>query len=246
VKRHRFLHHGIHYPLRFVINALQRRMCDGRVVIALTSVGARNVKLRHPGADARDSRLLIPIRPALRPLTERPLAVGLFGHVYRGKGFDKIARLREELDDDIEIVVAGRGTAALPSADGVTVLGEVNGIEEDRFFDSVRFLVLPYTRDSLYGRAWGASAAVTRAFAYGTPILCTLNGGLTETAAEGGAIGVDSVAEIAGRANAVVRDEEMLRKLADEVDRLQAERTHSKCVTPFLDAWTELAACTCT
>ena len=241
VKRHRALHHGIHYPLRFLTDALQRRMCDGRVMIALTSTGARNLELRQPGADARDARHIIPNRPALRPLTERPLAVGLFGHVYRGKGFDQIDRLRAELDDDVEIVVAGRGTQSLPARPGVRVLGEVNGADEDSFFDSIRILVLPYTRNSRYGPAYVASGAISRSLAYGTPILCTRNGALPEIAAEGGAITVDGVANIARRANTVVRDDVTLHRLADEVSRLQAERTPGKCVAPFLDAWAELA-----
>jgi glycosyltransferase involved in cell wall biosynthesis len=242
VKRHRVLHHGIHYPFRFVSNALQRRMCGGRITFALSTVGARNIKLRQPGADGRDSRLLIPARPRLRPLTERPLAVGLFGHLYKGKGFDTIDQLRARLDDDIEIVVAGRGTAAVASQKKVTVLGEVNGADEDRFFDSIRILIVPYAKDSIYGPSWAASSAVTRSFAYGTPILCTQNGALAEIATEGGAVCVEGIAEIANRANTVVRDEESLLKLADEVDRLKVERTVSRCVAPFLDAWAELAA----
>ena len=241
VKRHRALHHGIHYPLRFVTDALQRRMCDGRVMIALTSTGARNLKLRQPGADVRDARHFIPNRPAVRPLTERPLAVGLFGHVYRGKGFDEIVRLRAELDDDIEVIVAGRGTESLPTRPGVRVLGEVNGADEDRFFDSIRILVLPYTRNSIYGPCYVASGAISRSFAYGTPILCTRNGALPEIAAEGGAITVDGVANLARRANTVVRDDVILRELSDEVSRLRAERTISICIAPFLDAWAGLA-----
>jgi glycosyltransferase involved in cell wall biosynthesis len=241
IKRHRALHHGIHYPLRFLIDALQRRMCTGRVLFSLTSMGAYNLALRYPGSDARDARLLISTRPALKPLTARPSAVGLFGHLYRGKGFDHIDRLRAELDDDIEIVVAGRGTDVLPARRGVRVLGEVNGADEDRFFDSIRLLVVPYTRDSLYGPAYFASSAVSRSFAYGTPILCTRNGALPEIAAEGGAMIVDGIADIARCANTVAHDEATLRALADEVSRLQAERTAARCVAPFVDAWAEIA-----
>jgi glycosyltransferase involved in cell wall biosynthesis len=242
VSRHRLLHHGVHYPFRFAIHALQRRVCNGRIVLTLTSIGAENFKSRQPGSNPRASRIFIPPRPPVKPLVERPLAVGLFGHMYKGKGFDQIARLREALDHDIQIVVAGRGTEVLPSQAGVTVLGEVNGTDEDRFFESIRFLVVPYSKDNIYGRAFTSSSAVARSFSYGTPILCTLDGALPEVAAEGGAIGSHGgVTAIAERANALLRDPEKLAALADEVSRLQAERTVANCVAPFLDAWTEIA-----
>lgn len=241
VMRHRLLHHGLHYPFRFVINALQRKVCDGRIILTLTSLGARGVMVRQPGADARASRIFVPSRATLRPLTERPVAIGLFGHLYKGKGFDQIDAMRSVLDDDIEIVVAGRGTEALPKRPGVTVLGEVNGPAEDAFFDSIRFLAVPYSKDNRYGKGWPASSAAARSFAYGTPIICILDGALIEAAEEGGTVSVDGGArEVAQRANAAIRDDELLGKLADEVSRLQLDRTVDNCVVPFLDAWTEI------
>ncbi|MGB2921065.1 MAG: glycosyltransferase [Mycobacterium sp.] len=242
--RHRLLHHGAHYPLRPAINALQRRVSNGRIVFTLTSIGADNYQARQPGCDARASRIFIPPRPPIRPLTDRPMAVGMFGHVYKGKGFDLAERLRELLDDDIEIVLAGRGTAALPARPGVRVLGEVNGPDEDAFFDSIRFLIVPYSKDNRYGKAYAASSAVTRSFAYGTPIICILDGSLTETATEGGALSVDGgIDAIARKANAAVGDDDTLRKLAVEVAGLQQERTLERCVVPFLQAWVEISQC---
>jgi len=94
IKRHRLLHHAVHYPFRFVTNALQRRMCKGRIIATLTSVGARNTQLRQPDVDARATRHPIPSRPAMKRLPERPLAIGLFGHLYRGKGFEELTALR--------------------------------------------------------------------------------------------------------------------------------------------------------
>ena len=171
-------------------------MCSGRVVITLTSMGAHQYQVRHPAADVLAGRHPIPYRPALRQLTDRPLAVGLFGHVYPGKGFETLERLRAALDDDIHIVVAGRGTDDLPSADGVTVVGEVNGPAEDAFFESIRFTVAHYSkRKRVYGQGYGASGAVARSFAYGTPILCNDDGSLPETASEGGAVSVDGSVE---------------------------------------------------
>lgn len=242
--RHRLLHHGVHYPFRFVTNALQRRACDGRTVFTLTSIGASNVKLRQPGADARASRIFVPKRPVQRPLSERPLAIGMFGHVYKGKGFDQIDELRAALSDDIDLVVAGRGTEALPARPGVRVLGEVNGPDEDAFFDSIRFLAVPYSKDNKYGQGWAASSAVARSFAYGTPIICILDGALQEMATEGGALSADGGgAAIARRANDVIRDRDVLTKLSDEVRQLQHDRALSECVKPFLGAWEQLCTC---
>lgn len=242
--RHRLLHHGVHYPFRLAINTIQRRVCADRVVFTLTAIGAAEFKARQPDSHPRASRILIPERIPLRPLTERPLAVGLFGHLYKGKGFDQIARLRALLDDDIEIVVAGRGTEALAGGPGVRVLGEVNDAEEDAFFDSIRFLIVPYSKDNQYGNAFPASSAVSRSFAYGTPIICILDGALVETAAEGGAISApNGIDDIAARANSAVRDDHVLRRLAAEVTVLQAERTAANCVTPFLDSWTRIREC---
>lgn len=242
VMNHRLIHHGVHYPFRFVTNALQRKACRGRIVFTLTSLGAIGVMERQPGSDARASRIFVPKRAPLRPLAERPAAIGLFGHVYKGKGFDQIDAMRALLDDDIEIVVAGRGTEALPTRPGVRVLGEVNGADEDAFFDSIRFLAVPYSKNNKYGSGWAASSAVARSFAYGTPIICILDGALIEMAEEGGAVSVDGgSAEVALKANQVVRDVELLDKLSDEVRRLQEERTAENCVLPFLNAWSEIA-----
>ncbi len=239
--RHRLLHHGVHYPFRFAINAVQRRVSADRVVITLTSIGATKFKERQPDSHPRASRIFIPERVPLRPLTERPMAVGLFGHLYKGKGFDQIDRLRTLLDDDIEIVVAGRGTEALPSRPGVRVLGEVNDAEEDAFFDSIRFLIVPYSKDNLYGNAFPASSAVSRSFAYGTPIICILDGALVETAAEGGALSAPGgIDDIAARANSAIHDDDLLRRLGAEVAQLQTERTAANCAAPFLDAWTRI------
>lgn len=243
IKRHRLLHHAVHYPFRFVTNALQRRMCKGRTVLTLTSIGAQNTQLRQPGVDARATRIFIPPRPEVKRLPDRSLAIGLFGHLYRGKGFEQLDALRAALDDDIEIVIAGRGTDSVPSVKGITVLGEVNDAAEDAFFESIRFLVVWYDKKSRYGRGFPASGAISRSYAYGTPILCNLDGALPEIAAEGGAVSIDgSIEDLARRANVLVRDEEMLTKLAAEIGWLRSERTVANCAAPLLEAWTELVS----
>ena len=240
--RSRLLHHGIHFPLRPVTMALQRRATKGQSLVTLTSIGAEQTQRTMSEADVAASRIFVPERAPLPPLIERPIAVGLFGHVYKGKGFDLIGDLREKLDDDVDIVVAGRGTQDLPPTEGVTILGEVNGSDEDAFFASIRFLAVPYSKDNRYGKVWAASSAVSRSYAYGTPIVCVLDGSLSETATEGGAIGVDGgIHGIADAVNKFVRDEATLERLGDEVATLQREHSLEQCVVPFVNIWRELS-----
>ncbi|MGU3432785.1 glycosyltransferase family 1 protein [Actinomycetes bacterium M1A6_2h] len=235
--RHRLVHHALHLPFNLVNRRLQRRVIKGRTVFTLNDIGAESVQQRAPGARAVASRIFVPARPDLKPLTSRPVAVGLFGHVYRGKGFDLLGALREQIDPDVGIVAAGRGTASLPPVDGVTLLGEVNGTEEDDFFESIRLLLVPYSKNNRYGKAFPASSAVTRAFAYGTPIVCILEGALSETVSEGGAVGVSGVDRIAAAVNTIVRDDIELERLGDEVATLRVDHDLAHCVVPFLDAW---------
>lgn len=242
IGRHRVLHHGLHYPMQFASNALQRRMCRGRVLLTLTSAGARETQIRFPAADVRAARIFIPRRPEAPALTRRPLAVGLFGYFYKAKGFQKVQQLRAQLDSDIEIVVAGRGTEALPPLPGVTVLGEVNGDEEDRFFERIRFLLAPYDKGTRYGPVYAASSAIARSHSYGTPVICSLDGALPEIVSEGGALGVGGeIGDFAKRANAAIADEQLLTLLASEVGWLRTDRTVANCAAPFLQAWAELA-----
>ncbi|MBT0565930.1 glycosyltransferase family 1 protein [Williamsia sp. CHRR-6] len=241
--RYRLLHHLMHYPFRVVTNFLQRKSTDGRIVFALTGIGAQNLGARHPGTDARATRIHIPKRRELIDITERPVAVGMFGHVYKGKGFDLLGGLRERLPAHIGIVAAGRGTEQLDPVNGVTVLGEVNDEDEDKFFESIRLLVVPYSKNNRYGKAWIASSAVSRSFAYRTPIVCILDGALGEVVAEGGAVGVEGGLDaLARRIAQVVEDTETLRGLGAAVDDLRTARTTERCVAPLLDAWAELAA----
>ncbi|KQU07281.1 hypothetical protein ASG56_07070 [Rhodococcus sp. Leaf7] len=241
VGRHRLLHHAVHYPFRAVTTVLQRRVLRGRTVFALTTMGADSIREKFPQSTPIAARIFVPARPDLTPPAERPLAVGLFGHVYRGKGFDLIGRLREELDADIDIRAAGRGTADLPPVDGVTLVGEVNGPDEDRFFESIRLLLVPYSKHNPYGKAYPASSAVTRSFAYGTPIVCITEGALAETVSRGGAVGVDGVDDLAAAVLDVVRDTASLDRLGREVTEIRRADAMNRCAAVFLDAWAALA-----
>ena len=116
----------------------------------------------------------------MTPAPQRPLAVGFFGLVYRGKGFELIGRIRELLSDDVAIRVAGRGTEQLTPAPGIDIVGGVEGAEEDAFFESVRAVVVPYGRRTFYGPAYPSSAVVTHAIGYGTPVICSDHGALVD------------------------------------------------------------------
>ncbi|MGN7134465.1 glycosyltransferase [Rhodococcoides corynebacterioides] len=240
VARNRALHHAVHYPARALHTALQRRVMKGRTVFALTDTGARSIELPYPSTRTVAARIFVPERPTPPALSERPTAVGLFGHVYGGKGFDLVADLRRAIDPDIDIVVAGRGTVSLPAVPGVRVLGEVNGADEDAFFASIRFLVVPYRKHGAYGPSYPASSTITRAFAYRTPVVCFTEGSLAETVRRGGAIGGDTVEELGAVVNAAVHDTDRLRELADAVDSVSREDALSRCAITFLDTWRSL------
>ncbi|WP_245819865.1 glycosyltransferase [Rhodococcoides yunnanense] len=230
------LNHGLHYPLRSLWRRLERHVAGDRTLFALTRAGADSLAHAYPGATATASTLFVPTRPDLVPAEERPPAVGLFGLVYRGKGFEQIERLRDRLPRDIAIRVAGRGTEQLPSVDGVEIVGEVNGADEDAFFASIRALVVPYGKRTVYGDAFPASSVVTRAIAYQTPVVCLKYGALAES--DGGAVVVDGgIDEVAVAVAALVTDDVALGKLRREVEALRAANTPELVVDDFLSVW---------
>ena len=157
IAEHRLLNHAIHYPLRPLSRAIEGVAYRDRTLFALTDAGRRSIERTYP----RTRALYIPCmsfdRQTITPVQDRPKAVGFFGHVYRGKGFDQISRIRELLPDDISIRIAGRGTESLPAADGIEVLGGVDGPEEDAFFESVRAIVMPYGKRHWYAETYPAS-----------------------------------------------------------------------------------------
>ncbi|WP_256978947.1 MULTISPECIES: glycosyltransferase [unclassified Rhodococcus (in: high G+C Gram-positive bacteria)] len=230
------LNHGLHYPLRSAWRALERRVAGSRTLFALTRSGADSLAREYPDATAKASALFVPARPDITPAEERPLAVGLFGLVYRGKGFDQIHQLRDSLPRDIAIRIAGRGTELLDPVDGVEILGEVNGPDEDAFFASIRALVLPYGKRSIYGDAFPASSVVTRAIAYQTPVTCLKVGALAES--DSGALVVDGgVDELADATAELITDPIALGKLRREVEALRISHTAELVVEDFVSVW---------
>ncbi|ALG86981.1 glycosyltransferase [Gordonia phthalatica] len=242
IGRHRVVNHAVHYPLRPLTGILQRRVMGRHTMLALTSIGAEQTRRRFPDAHVYDARILVPPRATVAPAESRPLAVGLFGHVYKGKGFDLIDTLRARLRPEIEIIVAGRGTERLPSAPGVRILGEVNDDDERAFFESIRVLAVPYAKANRYGTVWAASSAATRAYAYRTPIAALLDGALPEIVSEGGAIGADDIESLADHVNTVIADDRAVAALGAEVDALRSSRSPHACAQPFVATWQTMLA----
>ena len=239
VSRGRVLNQAIHRPLHRVLERLERRALREVDLFALTSTGVRATRELGIGRSVTRGRLLGPTRPEITPVTQRPLAVGLFGHVYTGKGFDLIPALRAALPVDIGLRVAGRGTENLPAVPGVEILGAVEGDDETAFFASIRLLLMPYRRPPVGGRPMlPASATHLRSQVYGTPTLA-LRGPDTEhldlegltAAVSGGA------AELAAEAAVLVRSPARLEALADVLREARLTAEKQDPAEPYLTVW---------
>lgn len=246
----RLLTHGIHYPLRPLSRAIEGRVHGTRTLIALTETGRRSIERTYPHTSTYCVPHLVRDRPAIAPAQDRPKAVGFFGFVYRGKGFEEIARIRELLPDDVTIRVAGRGTEALPRAEGIEILGGVDGADEDAFFESVQAIVVPYGKRHFYAETYPASGVVAHAMAYSTPVVCTGYGALAEL---GGAQGVLTVAPrgdgedavAAGLAEAIgglLDDRERLTELGRNADLTRRRRSPARTAEAFVEIWSTMPA----
>jgi hypothetical protein len=201
----------------------------------------RSLKDNYPLARVARAPHIVPARPAGTPVPDRPKAVGFFGLMYRGKGFELIARIRDNLPADITIRVAGRGTEVMPSASGIEVLGGVDGPAEDAFFDSVRAVVVPYGRRTFYGDTFPSSAVVSHAIGYGTPVICSAHGALGDLSEEAGAVVLRGLGtqpdEIAGSLataiTSMVNDEQRLSLLG----KYAADERHTRSAGPVADAF---------
>lgn len=252
VARSRLLNHGIHYPLRPVSRKLEGAVYGHRTLFALTETGRKSIERIYPSTTTRYIPHVARSRPAIRPTQERPKAVGFFGHVYRGKGFEQIERLRELLPEDIGIRVAGRGTQDLPPIGGVDILGPVDGAAEDAFFDSVRAIVVPYGKRHFYADSFAASGVVAHATAYCTPQICTDYGALADLDESVGALvarvntvgsPADSETVSSSLATAITRllnDDALATELGANVTRAREERSPARTGEAFAAAWSEM------
>ena len=249
VAKHRLLMHGIHYPLRPVWNKVEGRVYRDRTLIALTDAGRRALERSFLGVSASYVPCMSFDRRDILPVQDRPRAVGFFGHVYRGKGFDQITRFRELLPDDIAIRIAGRGTETLPAMDGVEVLGGVDGPDEDAFFESVRAIVLPYGKRHFYGEIYPASGVGASAQSYSTPVISTGYGPLAELdESTGGLIvepqpGEDGVATaLAGAIVSLLDDRDRLTQLGINADKTRHARSRASTGAAYAAIWSRIVA----
>lgn len=252
----RLLNHGIHYPSRPVSRALERAVYGDRLLFALTETGRRSIERTFPSTKTRYVPHLVRSRPLIKPAQERPQAIGFFGHVYRGKGFEQIERLRELLPADIGIRVAGRGTEALPKADGIEVLGAVDGPDEDAFFESVRAIVVPYGKRHFYADSFAASGVVAHSMAYRTPVVTTDYGALAELDEQVGALVVrvnqreapseaaTVATELATAIESLLGDVARLTELGEYVEKARQDRSTPRTAEAFVAAWRDLLGVT--
>jgi len=244
----RLLNHGIHYPLRPVSRALEGFAYRDRTLFALTEIGRQSIERTYPRTRTAYIPHLVRSRPRIRAAHERPKAVGFFGHVYRGKGFDQIARIRELLPADIGIRVAGRGTEELPRQQGIEILGGVDGAAEDAFFDSVRAIVVPYGKRHFDAESFAASGVVAHATAYRTPVVTTGYAALADLDVSEGVVVVkptgdetDSIAVgLASAIEALVNDEPRLAELGGNSEKTRQARSVPRTAEAFAAVWSDL------
>lgn len=248
LSKHRLIFHGLHFSLQKLTTALEGRVYAGDTLVALTETGRESIEHRYPHISAVHIPHIVRDRPTIRPAQERPKAVGFFGHVYRGKGFEQIARIRQLLPADVAIRVAGRGTESLPSGDGIEILGAVDGPDEDAFFDSVRAIVVPYGKRHWQDVTYPASGVVAHAMAYRTPIVTTGYGALAELDAKAGAVVVpgneaepETVAtELAGAISSLVNDQARLTELGEYAEKTRQARSGPRTAEAFAAVWSQL------
>jgi polysaccharide biosynthesis protein PslF len=248
--RSRLIFHGVHFTSQKLTTALEGRVYAGRTLIALTDTGRWSIEQRYPHLSAVHIPHIVRDRPTIRPAQERPKAIGFFGHVYRGKGFEQIAGIRRQLPDDVLIRVAGRGTESLPREDGIEILGAVDGPAEDAFFESVRAIVVPYGKRHWQDETYPASGVVAHAMAYRTPIVTTGYGSLAELGTQTGAVVVpgnradpDAVAtELAKAISQLVNDQARLTELGEYAEKARQARSGPRTAEAFAAVWSRILA----
>lgn len=246
--RHWFINHTVHFPLRRLSYAVQRKWLRATTLFVLTESGARSIEPAYPHTRVVQVPHLVTVRGETRPPAERPLAIGFFGLVYRGKGFDQIGKLRELLPREIAIRVAGRGTEQLPRVDGVDIVGAIDGEAEDAFFDSVRAIVMPYGKRSPYGMGYPSSAVMAHAVAYGTPVICTDHGALGDLGDDEGIMvlrGLSDEPDEVARAFAdairvLVLDDDRLTVMGEQVLLERRARSGTEVAKAFTTVWAQL------
>lgn len=244
----KLLNHGLHFPLRPVSRWLEGRVNHGRTLFALTETGRRSIAETYPGVNTVRAPYLVGERPEIPPAQDRPPAIGFFGLVYRGKGFEQIARIRELLPPEIGIRVAGRGTESLPRTPGIDIVGGVDGAEEDAFFSSVRAIVVPYGKRHFYAETYPASAVIAHALSYRTPVISTDYGSLAELTVDEGVRLVATAGgplesvpvELAKASAEVVGDLGLITELGVAADRGRVAGSGPEVAAVFTAEWARM------
>ncbi|MDF2443871.1 MAG: polysaccharide biosynthesis protein PslF, partial [Subtercola sp.] len=233
VSRNRFVQHGLHFPILPLLRRFERHVMRGAHLFLMTESGAEATESMMSESEVTLTFHPVPDRPRITPVEERPLAIGLFGYVYRGKGFERLVELRAALDPRIAIRVAGRGTEKLEPMEGIEILGPVEGRAEDDFFASVRAMVLPYGRRSSYGPATHvASGTIARAISYETPAVVIRFPGVDNEM-----IVVDEFAQLAGSIEGLVEDDSALIRARTRLSELRTERTTRNAFDRYARTW---------
>jgi polysaccharide biosynthesis protein PslF len=227
--------HGLHLPIAPLWWALERHRTRHVRLIALSRMGCESMRCSRPVLHLPH---YVPERPPIVDAASRPPGVGLFGQVYGGKGFERVAELRRSLPADIALHVAGRGTDALCGLAGVRVWGAIDGEREASFFSHIRALLLPYDAGGRYGPSYSASGASARAYAYGTPVAATPVRSFTEEAGRGALLLVPS--QTSAMVEAVtdfVTDAVRVRTASDAARRLAEERHPRRVAGQLARLW---------
>ncbi|MCW2786129.1 MAG: hypothetical protein JWP74_2646 [Marmoricola sp.] len=242
VSRGRILNQAVHRPLHRLLERFERRSLRDVDLFVLTEAGTEATRSLRMGRSVTRARHVLPPAPTRAPVpaSRRPAAIGLFGHVYTGKGFDLVPALRRTLPPGITLRVAGRGTENLAPAAGVDVLGPLEvGAELDAFFDSVQVLVMPYTRPRVGGlEMLPASGTHMVAMVHATPTVALASAATEELAREG------LCEVVTGGADELVAAAARLAVSPDELDRrtavlavFLAEQRATGTAGPFLEVW---------
>lgn len=238
VGRHRLLGAALHRIPQRLWRRVEADRLAGVDAVVLSPVGVEATRRLGLLRSVHEGQLFVPPAADLRPAQERPRAVGLFGHVYKGKGFNRLAAIRAALPDDVPIRVAGHGTEDLPPLAGVELLGGLPESALAGFFGSIRLLLMPYEPTSL-GRIVPVPASLTHltALAHGTPVLATPTEQTTTLAAAGGVVLAADPTALAARAALLLDDPAGLAEVLADAEGYLATRSDERAVAPYLELW---------
>ena len=234
-----FLRHLIHYPLRRLIAKLEYRIL-AKARIAVMSPAAATVMRQQevncfviPHAVRRDDCAL-----EFRPTDTGQLAVGLFGHVYPGKGFELLGAIRTLLPDDIPIRVAGRGTQDLPPVANVEYLCPISGKDEVAFWESLGVVLLPYRKVGPYGEMLSSSGVLAKAFQFRVPAVVLVNRAFEVEASLGAVCMVDNVGLAVRACTEIMKDHDLRSAMVQSINALSRDR----CPERILERYEALLA----